>query len=83
MKVLNLKNLKNLEELGIVLKDNFGVKAKRNSNGSIALRFLLPPQSDNPQINTTGLLSEKRVEELSAIALKNLDTDRIRIWLRY
>ena len=39
MKVLNLKNLKNLEELGIVLKGNFGIKAKRNPNGSIAFRF--------------------------------------------
>ena len=39
MKVLNFKNLKNLEELGIVLKGNFGIKAKRNPNGSIAFRF--------------------------------------------
>ena len=39
MKVLNLKNLKNLEELGIVLKGNFGIRALRNPNGSIAYRF--------------------------------------------
>ena len=70
MKVLNLKNLKNLEELGIVLKGNFGIKAKRNPNGSIAFRYLRPPQLDNPKINTTGLVNEKRVEELSAITLR-------------
>ena len=39
MKILNLKNLKNLEKLRIVLKGNFGIKAKRNPNGSIVFKF--------------------------------------------
>ena len=35
-----------------------------------AFRFLRPPQLDNPKINTTGLVNEKRVEQLSAITLR-------------
>ena len=35
-----------------------------------AFKFLRPPQLDNPKINTTGLVNEKRVEELSAITLR-------------
>ena len=39
MKILNLKNLKNLRQSGLVLKGNFGVIALRNPSGSIAYRF--------------------------------------------
>ena len=35
-----------------------------------SFKFLRPPQLDNPKINTTGLVNEKRVEELSAITLR-------------
>ena len=35
-----------------------------------SFKFLRPPQLDNPKINTTGLVNEKRVEELSSITLR-------------
>ena len=47
MKILKLKNLKNLRQSGLVLKGNFGVTALRNPSGSIAYRFQKRIQTKN------------------------------------
>ena len=46
------------------------VKYENEEACSELIKFLWPPRLDNPKINTTGLVNEKRVEALSAITLR-------------
>jgi integrase len=70
VKVLNLKNLKNLEELGIVLKGNFGIRALRNPNGSIAYRLKKRIKGKGVISRTLGYFPQMSIKEAEREALR-------------
>ena len=70
MKVLNLKNLKNLEELGLVLKGNFGLKAKRNPSGSIAFRLQRRIKGKGVISRTLGYFPQMSIKEAEKESLR-------------
>ena len=63
MKVLNLKNLKNFRQSGLVLKVNFGFTALRNPNGSIAYRFQRRIKNKNNFRCTLGYFSQMTIRQ--------------------
>ena len=70
MKVLNLKNLKNLREHGIVLKGNYGVTALRNPNGSIAYRFQKRIKGRNAFEGTLGYYPQMSIKDAEKGGIK-------------
>ena len=65
----NIK-LKKLEELGVVLKGNFGIKAKRNPNGSIAYRFQHRVKSKGCISRTLDYFAQMSIKEAEREALR-------------
>ena len=63
-------NLKNLEELGIVLKGNFGIRALRNPNGSIAYRLKKRIKGKGVISRTLGYFPQMSIKEAEREALR-------------
>ena len=63
MKILNLKNLKNLRQSGLVLKGNFGVTALRNPSGSIAYRLKKRIKGKGVISRTLGYFPQMSIKE--------------------
>ena len=55
--------MKNLEELGLVLKGNFGLKAKRNPSGSIAFRLQRRIKGKDVLSKTLGYFPQMFIKE--------------------
>ena len=70
MKVLNLKNLKNLRQSGLVLKGNFGVTALRNPSGSIAYRFQKRIKNKNNFRCTLGYFPQMTIRQAEEEAMR-------------
>ena len=70
MKILNLKNLKNLRQSGLVLKGNFGVTALRNPSGSIAYRFQKRIKNKNNFRCTLGYFPQMTIRQAEEEAMR-------------